>query len=193
METGQLLNMIAASRQDAFSRFYDLYYDQVFRIAFYFLKEKESCREVVTNVFFSVWQSRRKLKDITNMETYLYVITRNESRRFLTQKRETCTVSLDEIPVRLEADREPSAEERLITAEMEVLLARAISELPEKCRVIFLLMREEGMKPKQVAEILSIQESTVRVQMKIAIEKLTDALRPHFPDLLLSFLLSLLF
>jgi RNA polymerase sigma-70 factor (ECF subfamily) len=193
MEAKQLLDMIAADRHDAFSRFYDLYYDQVFRIAFYFLKEKEACREVVTNVFFSVWQSRKKLRDVTNIETYLYVVIRNESQRFMAQRRDVNTVSLDEIPIRLEAGRDDSAEEQLISAEIEALLTQAINELPEKCRIIFLMMREEGLKPKQIADILSLRESTVRVQMKIAIEKITDILKPHFPDLLFSVLLSRLF
>ncbi len=43
---------------------------------------------------------------------------------------------------------------------------------PKKCRLIFLMIREEGLSTKGVAKILSIQESTVRVQMKIAVEKL---------------------
>ncbi|MDR2384491.1 MAG: sigma-70 family RNA polymerase sigma factor [Tannerella sp.] len=193
MKTTQLLNLIADSRQDAFSRFYDLYYEQVFRFAFYFLKEKEACREVVTNVFFSVWQSRKKLKDITNIETYLYVATRNESRRFQAQQRDADTVvSLDEIPLHIEALQEASAEEQLITAEMETLLTHVINQLPEKCRIIFLMSREEGLKPRQIAEILSIRESTVRVQMKIAVEKIIATLKPHFPDLLFSCLLSLI-
>jgi RNA polymerase sigma-70 factor (ECF subfamily) len=193
MDTMLLLNLIADNRQDAFNRFYNLYYDQVFRIAFYFLKEKEACREVVTNVFFSVWQSRKKLKDIVNIETYLYVTTRNESRRFMSRRRVVGMVPLEDIPVRLEAVREDSAEDALISAEMETLLTQVINKLPEKCRIIFLMAREEGMKPKQIAEILSISESTVRVQMKIAIEKIIIALKPHFPDLLFYYLLIWLF
>jgi RNA polymerase sigma-70 factor (ECF subfamily) len=180
METKLLLEMIADSRQDAFSRFYNLYYDRVFRFAFYFLKEEDACREVITNVFLSVWQSRKKMKDVANIETYLYVSTRNESRRFQMHRKNVNTVSLDEVPLQLETYQEASAEEQMITSEMETLLTREVNRLPEKCRVIFLLSREEGLTPKQIAEILSIQESTVRVQLKIAIEKIITALKLHF-------------
>ena len=72
----------------------------------------------------------------------------------------------------MEEEDEGSPEEHLELKEMREMLDKAIDELPEKCRLVFLLSREEGLKTKEIAEILSVQESTVRVQMKIAIEKL---------------------
>lgn len=62
--------MVADDNRLAFTLFYDLYYDQIFRFAYYFLKNTEACREVVTEVFFSIWQSRLKLKDIENILSF---------------------------------------------------------------------------------------------------------------------------
>ncbi len=47
-----LLESVSVDNRGAFERFYNLYYDQVFRFAYYCLGEKEACREVVTAVFF---------------------------------------------------------------------------------------------------------------------------------------------
>lgn len=168
---------------------YEVYYDEVFRFAYYFLKDKEGCREVVSDVFFSVWQSRKRLKDITNLEAYFYIVTRNESMRYLNKRKEYDMLSLDDIPVQLEERDTSSPEERLIDCEIEALLTQVINELPEKCRLIFLMARQEGLKSKEIGEILSISESTVRVQMKIAVEKIIEKIRPHFPDLTLAVLL----
>ena len=77
--------------------------------------------------------------------------------------------------------------------EMREMLDKAIDELPEKCRLVFLMSREEGLKTKEIAEILSVQESTVRVQMKIAIEKLVARLKPSFPNISFSLLLMFIF
>ena len=66
-----LLTMIQEENTLAFNMFYEMYYDQVFRYTYYFLKDTESCREVVADVFFAVWQSRKRLKDIENLEAYL--------------------------------------------------------------------------------------------------------------------------
>ena len=77
-----LLTMIQEENTLAFNMFYEMYYDQVFRYTYYFLKDTESCREVVADVFFAVWQSRKRLKDIENLEAYLFISVRNEVTRY---------------------------------------------------------------------------------------------------------------
>lgn len=182
--------MVADDNRLAFSMFYDLYYDQSFRFAYYFLKDTEACREVVAEAFFSVWQSRLKLKDIENIETYLFVTVRNESTRYLTRTTKSQFVSLDDTSLQFTARENESPDDNLLIEEMEKILNRVIDELPEKCRLIFLLARQDGLKPKEIAERLSINESTVRVQMKIAIDKIVTNLKPHFPDITFTLLLT---
>ena len=165
----------------------------LFRFAYYCLGEKEACREVVTDVFFSVWQSRKRLKDIDNIDTYLYISVRNESFRFQARNKDLNRVSLNELLPLMEEEDEGSPEEHLELKEMREMLDKAIDELPEKCRLVFLMSREEGLKTKEIAEILSVQESTVRVQMKIAIEKLVARLKPSFPNISFSLLLMFIF
>ncbi len=193
MDIKNLLNLISRENRGSFELFYNLYYKQVFRFAYYFLRDKEACRDVVTDVFFSIWQSRKKLKDVINLETYLYITVRNTSTRYLKRNAESLNLPLDELPINFDITSNESPEETLLSKEMEETLKRAIQELPEKCRLIFLMIREEGLKPKQVAEILSIQESTVRVQLKIAIEKIIEAIKPYYPNLTLSTSLIILF
>jgi len=55
------------------------------------------------------------------------------------------------------------------------------------------MSRQEGLKSKEIAEILSINESTVRVQLKIALEKIITTIRPHFPNITFSTLFAYLF
>lgn len=184
-----LLKMVADDNRLAFNMFYDLYYDQIFRFSYYFLKDTEACREVVAETFFSIWQSRLKLKDIENIETYLFVTVRNEATRYLSRSSKSRFVSLEDTTLQLTARENESPEDKLLMEEMERILNRVIDELPEKCRLIFLLARQEGWKPKEIAERLSINESTVRVQMKIAIDKIVASLKPHFPDITFSLLL----
>ena len=123
-------------------------------------------------MFFSVWQSRKRLKEIDNIDTYLYISVRNESFRYQARNKDLNRASLNELLPLMEEEDEGSPEEHLELKEMREMLDKAIDELPEKCRLVFLMSREEGLKTKEIAEILSVQESTVRVQMKIAIENL---------------------
>ena len=188
-----LQEMIQQENRLAFNMFYEMYYDQVFRYAYYFLKDVESCREVVADVFFAVWQSRQRLKDIENLETYLFVCVRNEVSRYNKKQNRHSDISLDELPVQLEILEEESPYEKVSYQEMEQLLGEIIGKLPEKCRLIFLMARQEHLKPKEIAEKLCISENTVRVQMKIAIEKIIKQIKPYYPELTLSLLWSFFF
>jgi RNA polymerase sigma-70 factor (ECF subfamily) len=51
-------------------------------------------------------------------------------------------------------------------------LNQAIDELPDQCRTVFKLIKEEGFRYKQVAEILNISPRTVETQLFRAIKKL---------------------
>ncbi|MBF0647400.1 RNA polymerase sigma-70 factor [Dysgonomonas sp. GY75] len=186
-----ILDLISKDDRNSFNEFYDLYYGQVFRYSYYFLKNTDYCKEVVSDVFLSIWKSRTKLEDINDLNTWIFVITRNECYRYL-QKNENGHTTLDEIPLHLQNTRSQYADESIQDEEIDILLTKVINNLPERCKIIFLMARQEGLKPKEIAEKLSINESTVRVQMKIAIEKIVSSVKPHFPDLTFSLLFIIL-
>ena len=187
-----LLSSVSSDGRGAFERFYNLYYDQVFRFAYYCLGEEEACKEVVSDVFFSIWNSKARLKEIDNIDTYLYITVRNEALRHISRSNSVNKIQMDQL-CSFEPEEEATPEGMLESQEMRELLNLAIDELPEKCRLIFLMIREEGLSTKEVAKILSIQESTVRVQMKIAVEKLIKRLKSDFPDISFVFILISIF
>ena len=187
-----LLSSVSSDGRGAFERFYNLYYDQVFRFAYYCLGEKEACKEVVSDVFFSIWKSKARLKEIDNIDTYLYITVRNEALRHISRSNSVNKIQMDQL-YSFEPEEEATPEGMLESQEMRELFNLAIDELPEKCCLIFLMIREEGLSTKEVAKILSIQESTVRVQMKIAVEKLIKRLKSDFPDISFVFILISIF
>ena len=193
--------LISVSENDdyAFRVFYDLYYRSVFRFAYYFLRNRKACGEVVSNVFVAIWKSRVSLRRIGNVEAYLYVVARNESNRYLRecQAQRRC-LSLEEIPVAVIDRNSPphdadTPDSGLIESEIEELVGRLVNDLPERCRTVFLLNRQEGLSSREIAEVLSLSESTVRVQIKIAVDRIVAGIRKHYPDLKLVSLLMFLF
>lgn len=200
-ELADLLVSVSENNDYAFRVFYDLYYRNVFRFAYYFLKNREACREVVSNVFVAVWKSRVSLRQIVNVEAYLYVVARNEANRYLKRSQSRPrSLSLDDVPA-VVLDRRGDAslqggeasDSRLIDSEVEELLNRLVGDLPERCRMVFLLSRSEGLSVREIASMLSISESTVRVQIKTAVDRILEGLRRYYPDLKLITLLLLLF
>ena len=79
--------LISVSENDdyAFRVFYDLYYRSVFRFAYYFLRNREACGEVVSNVFVAVWKSRVALRCLSIQAPHFpyFLIAADRQRRSL--------------------------------------------------------------------------------------------------------------
>jgi len=55
---------------------------------------------------------------------------------------------------------------------MLALIRKSIDQLPPKCKIIFKLVKEDGLKYKEVAEILNLSVKTVENQVAIALQKI---------------------
>ena len=73
-------------------------------------------------------------------------------------------------------DEAPGPQDLMITAEMMQRMHKAIEALPPRCKMIFKLIREDGLKYKEVAEILNISVNTIDAQMAIAVKRICMAL-----------------
>lgn len=167
---------IAEGDESAFEEIYLRYHRKLQLFAQGFVKSAEVAEELVADVFVKLWCRREEAAQIQNLTVYLYTSVKNlalnalsyEARRFVTQ-------SLDMV----EADQENpdcSPHDLLVTSEMMQRMQLAIDQLPERCRLIFKLIREDGLKYKEVAEILNISVNTIDAQMAIAVKRLCSSL-----------------
>lgn len=154
----------------------------LYRFIHYFLPHREDCEEVVSDVFFIFWKERKTLLDIKDLKAWLYIVCRNESYHYLKQKEKNTNISIDDMPVELLIDRH-NIEGDMIEEEMLDVYNQAISELPERCKLIFLMIREDRLRYKEVAQILSITEGTIEQQMNIAIRKIVVTVKKYYPFL----------
>lgn len=153
----------------------DLFYHRLFRTAFAFIKSKESAEEIVSDVFIKVWQMRVKLAEVENLSVYLYTITKNLCLKYITRQYKSPVINLDEIAFETTIDLN-TPEELCISSDIIKKIREALNELPPKCRLILQLVKEDGLRYKEVASILNISELTVRNQLVIAIKKLGKVL-----------------
>ncbi len=188
-----LVRRIAEDDSHAFTEFYELYYSKVLSFSRYFSNSATECKEIVSDVFFYLWMNRKKLPDLQNIDGYLYTSIRNQALKYINQNKRFPTDQLEDIPLDIYIETN-SPEKILITHELKTIIEKAVNELPNRCKFIFLLIREHGLKYKEVAEMLSISDRTVQAQMIIATKKITESVRSYYPNLLKgnTFLLLLL-
>lgn len=175
IDTKLLLQKIAIGDNDAFRTFYDHYYLQLFRFSSYFVKSFQLVEEIVSDVFCTIWQNRKKIPEIENFEGYLYTIVKNKALYYLSHENKLSVTEIDSIQKDILFD-EDTPESLAIDKEFTISFKKALDDLPERCRLIFRMAREEGLKYKEIAKILNISEKTVNAQMVLAIKKLSKQL-----------------
>jgi RNA polymerase sigma-70 factor (family 1) len=173
-------NRIADDDQEALKTLYDHYNKRFFQLAYAIVRSKETAEEVVGDVFIQVWRKRARIRSLENFAFYLYVMTKNISRSYLRKFGNRRHLNLDEVALPFyQIDATP--EDLMITGEAIRRINKAINELPPKCRLIFKLVKEDGLKYKEVAELLHLNLKTVENQVGIAIKKIHSTLALHLP------------
>ena len=134
--------------------------------------------DLVSDAFAKVWQKIEEGKEFENFRAYMYQSVRNECISYLRNKKET--VGLENIP---EVD-----EETIDTSDRDAKIWKAIEELPEKCRKVFLLSKRDGLTNEEIASELGISIKTVKNQMTKAFSRLREALSSGHKPFFLPFL-----
>ena len=163
---------------NAYRELFILYHKRLLNFSVTITHSKESAEEVVSDVFLKLWVNRATLITIDNFHLYIYIVTKNLSiNRALKEKREQ-SFSLDETLIDMQ-NIYSNPEELMISSEMQRRIRSSIEILPPKCRLIFKLIREDGLKYKEVAELLNLSLKTIENQMTIALKKITESIRFH--------------
>ena len=157
--------------QQAYKELFTSLYSYLFTFARTLVKSKEPAEEIVSDVFIRIWERRKELDKIDNLKVYLYVSTRNTAFNYLEKQKHQITNSIEDYQAEFTSVYF-NPEQLLITADMLALIQKAIDQLPPKCKIIFKLVKEDGLKYRDVAEILNISVKTVENQLAIALSKL---------------------
>ncbi|WP_341843681.1 RNA polymerase sigma-70 factor [Chitinophaga caseinilytica] len=159
--------------QAAFRELYLSLAPQLLKFAYLYIKSKFIAEEVVNDVFLRLWHRRQHLDEISDLKVYLYVGIRNGISNYFTRNKEWEHVDIDTVSdVALELAIDP--EQQMISSELRTRIETAVAGLPPRCRVIFKLIREDGLKYREVAEILNLSVKTIENQVTIAIRKIGD-------------------
>ena len=150
-----LRKMSEQDSQTAFRDFYDMTYDRLFRIAFYYTH-------------------RKQLLQITNIEDYCFILVKNASLNYIEKEERRPTLSTETLHEH--SDQAVSPEDTLISEELFSRYVKALDRLPERCREVFIRIREEKQTYAQVAEELGISTKTVDAQLQKATIRLKEIL-----------------
>jgi len=182
----QLVALIRQDDRDAFAELYEKYWDKIFAVAMHRLNDEEEAEEIVQEIFLSIWVRRKSLELSHSLATYLSVAVKYKVINHLAKKHRR-QLQMDEL-----SDTLPEAENSTIDwldeKELRARLEEGINKLPERCRIVFLLSRDENKTYAEIAEQLNISPKTVEAHISKALSTLRQDIKVALP--LLFFLLK---
>ena len=169
-----LLKRLANGDEQALKLVVERYHGKLLQIASQILHSRELAEETVMDVFMGFWERRDRLVAVTHLSWYLYSTVKNRSLNILRKQKSKPAIYLDEITVDISFSVSP--EDLMVSSEYIDRINQAINTLPPRFKQIFVMVKEEQLRYRQVAELLQVSVKTVENQMGIALKKMHDAL-----------------
>ncbi len=174
-----LLVIAEHDSQPAFDELFTFYFPGLVAFANHIIKDRQLAEEVVEDVFVKLWQNRKTMVAVKSPSHYIYTAVKYTSLSALKKQNR---IYSEDYADNMELSYS-SPELTYISKENIMRINEAINQLPPKCRQIFRLIKEEGLKYEETAQLLQLSVKTVESQMNIAIKKLAVALQQMLPDI----------
>jgi RNA polymerase sigma factor (sigma-70 family) len=172
-----LYDVAIHNSEESYKKLFGLLFNPLYRFSFGMLRRKDQAEEVASDVMFRVWQNRVEMLQVDNIKVYAFLIARNMSLNMIKDNSRNKIASREETY----AGPDLSPGEGLINAEDRANLEYSIQSLPTRCKLVFKLIKEEGLSYKEVGTVLNISSKTVDAHLVTAMKKLTESVKAKEP------------
>ena len=171
----KLINDCLKGNQNAFKQIFDKYWDDLYIIAYRRLPLEEEIKDILQEVFISLWRNIDKISVDDNLGGYLFTSLRNKIFNYYekNQVRIKATLAQSFHPVQSEAEVYSS----MSSKELRGVIKSAIAEMPPKMRQIYLLSKEEHLTNQEIADLLALAPQTIKNQIHQALLRIREKIR----------------
>ena len=168
-----LLHRLAHGDEAALTAIYHHYWQPLFLSAYQVLKDKKACEDIVQNLFLQLWLKREHLQVHASLKSYLLAATRYQVFHYLKNRPETIELP-EALAMRFTLS---TSDQSLLQKDLSQRVKEVVASLPQQCRLIYQLSREEHLSHKEISERLHLSPKTVENQITIALRRLRHSLQ----------------
>ena len=183
----ELISAISTGNHNAFSMLYNRHWAELYKFAFFILRDKAACKDIIQDVFIWVWEHKKGL-EIQAPKSYLKTAVKYKITNYMRAGNIRNTF-FEEAAKLDQAKSMPGVDGFSELKELNNIIQITVANLPLKCQEIFRLSREENLSNREIAKQLGISIKTVENQITIALHRIRTRVEPH---LITAFLLPLI-
>ena len=174
----ELWDSIKNNDEQAFAKLFYRYSTKIYSKAYSYLRDKETCEQIVQDIFMSLWNSRHTL-EIQSFSAYLtsasrYSIYKHKygSRMAIVEYQENLCDTMY-----LHRSSENEGYSKLAFQDLEMEVDSQLSSLPKRCQEIYIMSRRQQLSNDEIADELGISKRTVENQLTSALKHLRFSLK----------------
>jgi len=167
MDEQLLIKEVQNGNSVAFTRLVELWHTKIYRFAFRFFADTDDAQDITQKTFIKTYQNVGSLKNPEKFSSWIYRIANNlclDELKRAGRRKSTSLEAYMEQSAGLKADQaNPEAE--LQNKELGEILQRALLTLPDEQRTVIILKEYEGLKFREISDILEEPENTVKSRL----------------------------
>lgn len=160
-EEKKLAILIQQGDKKAFKKAFDIYYAGLVSYGTHLIKNQESSRDLVQEIFLKLWKNRDKLSIQSSLKSYLFSAINNAALNYIRHERITQAFEEQSISTWIYDDQHQIH----VNPFLQEALKKAIDKLPPKARQCFTLTQIDGLSIKEAAKSLALADKTVENQL----------------------------
>jgi len=186
MEDSQLILKFIDGDVHSFNVLVNRWQNRIYNFVFKVIGRREDAKDITQKTFIKTYQNLRKLKDSEKFSAWIYQIAMNLCRDEMKKNKRSPTVSIHkkiktssgedmELQDFLSDDTIDMADE-LYQGELVEIIRRGLNMIPEKQRIVIIMKEYQGLKFREISEILQEPLNTVKSRMYYGLNALRKAL-----------------
>ena len=168
---------------NAISKLVSLWHKRIYNFCYKYFSDHDTAMEMSQKTFIAMYKSIKKLKDTKSFKSWLYRIALNNCHDYERKEKRKMVISYrsqsdgEVEKVREIEDQELNPEKRLQLNELSQILVDSFSLIPTEQREVLIMKEYEGLKFREIAEVLDISENTAKSRLYYGLSSLKKSLK----------------
>ena len=173
----ELVELLMGGSHEAFGELYIRYKDDLYYCCIQYMNDKTGAMDIVQDIFMQVWETRESLNAELSFSGYIHTLARN--RILNTYRQFGVHARFARYILDNEKDLSNETENLILDNDYAALLNEIMESLSPKQKEVFRLSRIEGLKYKEISEILQISIPAIQKHASTALRKIKEHLKQH--------------